>query len=140
MSKFAGLEIETEKPQRMVLLHPTSRQPLRDRDGKEAFIDLFSADSEQARRHNRAVQRRRLAMRNRVKITPEELEGEAIDLLSSLTTDWHLVTLAGEHIDIPFSLENARELYSEPKLAWIREQVDEFAADRGNFTQSSSQS
>lgn len=131
-TKFAGLEIPVDKPQKMVLVHPSTRQPLRDDKG-DAYIELHSSDSEVARKHNRAIQRRRLAQRGRGRITPEELEAEATELLAALTTGWHLVTLDGQSLDVPFSIENARELYAAPSLAWIREQVDEFASDRGNF-------
>lgn len=140
MSKFAGLEIEVDKPQRMTLVHPNTRQPLRDEEGNEAYVDLYSSDSEAARRHTRSIQRRRLNMRGRGTIAPEQLEAEAIELLAVLTTGWHLVSLAGKALDVPFSAENARELYASPSLAWVREQVDEFAADRANFTPSSSKS
>lgn len=138
MSKFAGLEIPVDQPQRMVLVHPITRQPLCDPEGRQAYLDIYSADSEAARRHNRAIQRKRLAMRGRGRITPEELEGEGVDLLAALTTGWHLVGVDGQAIDVPFSIETARELYASPALAWIREQVDEFAADRGNFAAASS--
>jgi len=138
--KFAGLEIEVEKPQRMPLLHPNTRQPLRTGKGEEAYVEVYSADSKVRREHDRAIQRRRLNMRGRGRITPEELEAEAVDLLAALTAGWKLVTLSGDALDVPFSAENARELYAAPALAWIREQVDEFAGDRGNFPQSSSKS
>ena len=115
-----------------------SRQPLRDAEGKEAFIAHYSADSEQARKYQRAVQRRRLAMRGRGKLTPEELEAEAVEFLSVLSTDWYLLALDGSPIDVPFSQENARDLYANPGAAWIREQLDESASDRGNFARASS--
>lgn len=136
-SKFAGLGIEVDKPQRMPLVHPNTRQPLRTKDGEEAFIEIYSADSEAARKHNRSIQRRRLNMRGRGRITPEELEAEGVELLAALTTGWRLVTLEGVELNVPYSQENARELYGASSLAWIREQVDEFAADRGNFQPSS---
>ncbi len=140
-SKFAGLEIQVERPVRMPLVHPSTRQPLRTKpDGKEAYIEIYSADSEAARKHNRAIQRRRLNMRGRGRITPEELEAEAVELLAALTTEWLLVDFEGKIIDVPFNAENARELYAAPSLSWIREQVDEFAGDRGNFPQASSKS
>lgn len=139
-SKFAGLEIAVDKPQRMTLHHPVTRQPLRDAKGAEAWIDLHSSDSKVARDHNREVQRRRLNMRGRGRISPEEIEAEAADLLAALTTGWRLLTLEGGTLDVPFSTENARELYASPALAWIREQVDEFASDRANFPQPSSPS
>lgn len=142
-SKFAGLELAVDKPQRLILLHPNTRQPLRDKDGGEAWIDLYSADSEVARRHNRAIQRRLLnvsARGQRIKRTPEEIEAEGVDLLAALTTGWRLVSMSGDPLDVPFNQENARELYAAPSMAWIREQVDEFAADRGNFSEASSPS
>src|SRR4029077_16440713 len=133
MNKFSGLELEVEAPFRLTLLHSVTRQPLRDGEGREAYIDHYSADSEIARKHQRAVQRRRLAMRGRLKITPEELEAEATEVLAALTAGWYLVDLQGNPIDLPFTQENARELYGNSAVGWLREQIDESAADRANF-------
>lgn len=138
MNKFSGLELEVETPFRLILVHPVTRQPMRDEDGNQAYIDHYSSDSEIARKHQRAIQRRRLAMRGRMKITPEEIEGEAIDVLAALTVGWHLVDLKGNMIDLPFSQDNARELYGNPAVSWLREQLDESTADRSNFSQASS--
>jgi hypothetical protein len=138
MNKFSGLELEVEKPFRKILLHPITQQPIRDTEGKEAYIDHYSADSEIARKHQRAVQRRRLAMRGRLKITPEELEAEATEVLAALTVGWYLVDFKGQAINTEFTHEHARELYSDPTITWLREQIDESAADRGNFSQGSS--
>jgi hypothetical protein len=140
MSKFAGLQLEVETPFRLVLIHPVTRQVLRDKDGNNAYIDHYSADSEIARKHQRAIQRRRLAMRGRMKITPEEIEAEAVDILAALTVGWHLVDLKGEVIDLKFTQEDARVLYSDPSISWLREQIDESTADRANFSQGSSSS
>lgn len=136
-SKFSGMALEVEKPSRMIVVHPVSRQPLRSADGVEAFIDLYSGDSDPARRHQRAVSRRRLAVRGRAKVTPEEIETEGVELLAAITAGWNLVGLDGASIDVPFSIENARELYADPAVAWLRDQVDEFASDRGNFSKPS---
>jgi hypothetical protein len=134
MSKFSGMALEVEKPQRMVLMHPVTNQPLRDEAGREACIDLYSADSQAALRHNRAVQRRHLNARGRVKLTPEELEANRVEFLAALTVGWHLVDLAGKHVAVDCNTENARDLYSNPALSWVRDQVDEFTGDRGNFS------
>ncbi len=136
-NEFAGLEIAVDALFKLVLVHPKTRQPLRDKDGKEAYIEHYSSDSEIARKHQRAIQRRRLAMRGRAKITPEELEAESVDILAALTASWYLVDLKGDKLDIPFSQETARRLYSSPAIPWIREQVDESTADRANFSQGS---
>jgi hypothetical protein len=137
MNKFSGLELEIETPFRLILLHPVTRQPLRDAEGKEAYIDHYSMDSEIARKHQRAVQRRRIAMR-RLKISPEELEAESTEALALLTVGWYLVDLKGNPIDLPFTSENARELYASPAVSWLREQLDESTADRANFSRGSS--
>jgi len=140
MSKFSGLELEVETPFRLVLVHPVTRQPMRNGEGEPAYIDHYSSDSEIARKHQRAIQRRRLAMRGRMKITPEEIEAEAVDVLAALTVGWHLIDLRGNVIDLPFSQDNARELYANPAASWLREQIDESTADRANFSQGSSSS
>jgi hypothetical protein len=140
MSEFSGLELEVETPFRLVLVHPITRQPMRDEQGNPAYIDHYSSDSEIARKHQRNIQRRRLAMRGRMKITPEELEAEAVDILAALTVDWHLVDLKGQVIDTKFTQENARKLYASPAVSWLREQLDESTADRANFSKGSSTS
>lgn len=136
-SALARLSLAVDKPARMPLLHYQTLQPLRDGTGKEAWIDLYSADSEIKRRHDRETQRRRLNTRNRVRITPEELEAEGTDLLVALTANWFLLDLDGFPIELPFTPENARRIYDQ--VRWIRDQVDEFCVDRGNFTPASLQ-
>jgi hypothetical protein len=138
MNKFSGLELEVETSFRRILLHPVTQQPLRDGEGREAYIDHYSRDSEITRKHERAINRRRLAMRGRLKITPEEIEAEATELLAALTAGWYLVDLTGNPIDLPFTPENARELYASPAVSWLREQLEESTADRANFSKGSS--
>jgi hypothetical protein len=132
MSKFAALAVKADAPSRMTVLHPATGEPLTDADGNPAWIDVHSTDSPVAQRHQRAAQNRRLQSRAR-KITAEELEAEGVDLLAVLTADWRLLALDGTPLDIPCNRANAAELYAEPAAAWIREQVNVFAADRGNF-------
>lgn len=133
MSKFAGLGLAVDEPKRMTLLHPVTRQPIRDGEGV-AYIDLHSSDSQIARKHNREIQQRRLNMRGRGRLSTHEIEAEGIDLLAALTVSWRLLTLDGQPIDVPCNEDNARDLYSAPELAWVKEQADEFAADRANFS------
>lgn len=142
MSKFAALQLEVDKPSRMEVLDPRTNQPYRAKDGsgRTAYVDVYSSDSNIARKHNMAIQRRRIAMRGRVKITPEELEAEAVELLVALTAGWLLIAPNGEVIDLPFTAENAREVYSDRSMLWLRNAVDEFSSDRANFSQASSTS
>lgn len=135
---MSALSLEVDKPQRMTLVHFNTRQPLRDDEGREAWIDVYSNDSQIARRHDREVLRRVYKMRGRGTLTPEETEANGTDLLVSLTAGWFLLAPSGAPIDLPFTPENARRLYTAPATKWIRDQVDEFSADRGNFTRHSS--
>ena len=138
MSKFAALALAVETPERMPVLHPVTKVPLVDGTGKEAHIALFSSDSPQAQEHLRSLSRKRIASKNRTVLTIEEVERGQIDGLVKLTAGWYLVGLDGMALDVPFSPENARELYAEPAMAWLREQVEQFAADRENFLKASS--
>jgi hypothetical protein len=138
MSKFAALELDTAKPGRMVILHPVSRQPLKDAEGNEAYVDIYSSDSEIARKYDRKVFRARLNMRGRGKVQPEQLEAEAVGRLAALSTGWHLLDLQGNAIDVPFSESNAEALYANSRVAWLREQLDEYTTDRENFSKVSS--
>ena len=131
-SKFSAFEIEVDKPGRLTLLDK-DRKPYRNGNGDVAWIELYSADSHIARKHQRAVTRKRLAMRGRGKVSPEELEAEDNDLLVALTAGWNLVLT-----DLPFSQENARELYLNENTPHIREQVQDFVNDRSNFSKASS--
>lgn len=138
MSKFEGLGLSTDTPSKMILVHPVTRQPLRDEDGNEGYIDLYSSDSDVARKYDREVTRRRLNQRGQIRLSPEELEAEGLDKLAALTAGWNLVALNGKKLDVPCNTQNARELYSIPSMTWIRDQVNEFAVDRANFAKASS--
>ena len=130
--------VPVEKPQRMPLLHPRTSEPLYDADGKAAYVDVFSTDSEIARQHERAMVARRLRMRRGQNITAAENAAEQTDLLVALTHDWYVVMPNGEPLGLDFTPDAARRIYDHPAGRWIRQQVDEFAADRANFMQDSS--
>lgn len=140
MSKFAALALEVDTPARMVIKHPVTGLPIRDSDGNEAWIDLYSSDSEAARKAQRTITNGRLAMRNRAAIDAARLEREGAEILAVLTVGWNLISLDGQPIDVPVSQANALELYLDRGLAWIREQADVFVGDRANFEKASSTS
>jgi hypothetical protein len=138
-SKFGGLGIPVDKPARMTLIHPTTNQPLRDSEGKEAYLDLYSTDSEVARRHFRAANRNRTTPQGRpVRTSPEADEAAAVETLVALTAGWYLVAPDGKPFDFPFNAQNAREVYAAAEMSWVRLQVNEFVTDLANFAQASS--
>ena len=133
MSKLAALALAVDKPQRVEILNPITREPMIDDEKRSAYIEVHSPDSEPARKAERKALDRRMAVRGRTKITSAELEAERIGYFAAITTGWHLVDFQGKAIDVEFSPETARELYSSGEFAWIRDQVDAFIGDRANF-------
>ena len=130
-----------DAPRKLELVD-TRLQPIRyeiqangeDPHFEPAWIELYSMDSGKARQYQNLVQRRRLEVNARgkmVKLTPEQLEAEAVDMLVALTANWHFRRRNGELI--PFSSENARALYASTGAQYIREQVDGFISERTNF-------
>ena len=139
-SKFAGLALAVEAASRLILIHPVTRQPLRNADtSEEAWIDLLSSSSGVGRAHDRAVSDRVIRMRGQ-RYTAEQAEADLVEKLAKLTQGWELVALDGAPLGVEFSAANARELYALPELAWLREQVVEFINDLGNFRPPASRS
>lgn len=133
MSKFGKMGVPVAKAERMFITHPITLEPLVDRDGKPAYVDVYSNDSERARAYNRKSAQRRLDMRGRAVVTAVMIETEQFGLLAELTAGWYLVDLAGDPVDLAFSTLAARELYSDPEMTWLKDQVDTFAGSRANF-------
>jgi hypothetical protein len=143
MGKITGLSIAVDKTARMFILHPFTNEPLfvKNADGtagEQAYIDIYSKDSQRARTYNRNATQKKLDMRGRATISALSLENENYGLLAELSTGWLLVDIeTGEKIDVPFTTLNAREIYSNPEATWLFEQVDAFAGARGNFSKPS---
>lgn len=138
-----GLGVAVEKAQRMTILHPKTNLPLVHKaTGEAAWIDLYSSDSEIARKHQRALTNERLSskrLRNAM-ISAEEIEANGNGTLAVVTHAWSLCTLDGDAIDdFPCTFDNAKALYSAPEMAWLRAQVDEFVSDIANFAKGSSE-
>lgn len=147
MSKFAGALLSVDKPGRLILLHPKTRAPYADLNGNVAFIDVYSGDSEVMTNLVRARTARRLEEKVRRVQTAAEIEAEQIEQAAILTAGWHLLALepveiegkmVHDAIDVEWSVENAKELFSSIGGALYYDQVSEFAGTRGNFCKASS--
>lgn len=132
MTSLDSLAVVADEPGKLILIHPTTNAPIRDKADTEAHILLLGIDSAEGQKQRREATTRALQRRNR-QMTAEELEAQAIDQLVALTKGWHLVAPNGDVIDFPFTPANARALYSDRKFAWIREQADAFIGDRSGF-------
>lgn len=135
MSKFAALAANVATPYRIELVDPITDQPIKDKKGNPAYIDILSTDSAAAREFDAG---------ERKKVTEKAIKGRSADLpdqfetniakAAKLTKAWHLVDpMSGEVIDVPCTAENAVELYSEPGMGWLFSQVWVGATDPANF-------
>ena len=66
---------------------------------------------------------------NKRKLSPEQAVEKACELLAALTIGWEGLEEDGK--PLKYSFAAAKDLYM--KHSWLREQVDVFVADRGNF-------
>jgi hypothetical protein len=134
-SQFAGLAANISEPFRMTIINPLSDDVLRDSEGQEAYVEFMSADSEAGRKIDRlqSLQAVRKLRSGRNLMDEEDLTEAQIDKLVALTVAWYLVDLDGRAIDVPYSVENARELWRAAELAWLRRQAWVFVNTAGNF-------
>ena len=97
-------------------------------------ITLASVDSDRYRQASLRIQNEQLKAleKGRNKASAERLAAGSLDLLVSVTVSWEGIAENGVPLDC--TPENVRRVYSE--LPFIREQVDDFFADRRNFFKS----
>jgi hypothetical protein len=130
---FEISEFETADVADMPVKNPKTGKPVMLPGGKlPVTIKLAGRDSEIYRKISRELANKRAeAVRNGAdaSLGDEDLENEALDLLSTLTLGWEGITANKE--PYPFSPENARKLYE--RLPWLREEVDRFVGNRANF-------
>lgn len=105
----------------MVLRHPATGEDL------DITIKLLGKDSAEYRKAVSKVGNSRINQRK--KVTVEQTQQDALDLLVAVTVGWAGMTENGEELE--FSPENAKRVYRD--YPWIKEQADEFVHDRANF-------
>lgn len=127
MTDLAKLDVSAaaEEGAELELLHPVTGKGLGGR------IRVVGADSDRYRSAVRSVSSKRVHKRRRAPLTPEEVEEEGLDILVKATLEWRDIVVDGE--TLVFTKDNVRNLYR--RFPWIREQVDGFISDRGNFLQ-----
>ena len=91
-------------------------------------ITLLGTDSKAYQKQVRKNNDRRLRKR-KMKLTAAELETENIELLAVITKGWDGMVENKQPVE--FTVQNVRRIYRD--YLWIKEQVDEFCGDRGNF-------
>lgn len=115
---------KSEEGEILTILHPVSFE--------ETDIKIKLAGMDSARYRNKVKQiAEKEKVRKKTNIDFDGIEKRGAEILAACTIDWKGIQRGGD--TIPFSYENAVELYSDPNLRWLREQVDEFIANRANF-------
>jgi hypothetical protein len=104
--------------------------PLINEDGSRMTITVLGADSDAAVKARNANVNRHLAKGARAKITAESNLADGASFLAKLTVGWN-ITMGGSKPT--FGQDEAQKLYLNPRLAFIREQVDAAIAERTNF-------
>lgn len=123
----------------MIVQHPVDRTALLDANKNPVTIDLLGRDSdtfvagENAAR-NRAVEQ----ITAGAKFSAAAADEEAAGSLARATTGWSGIPqgwIDGTEDETPakFSFENAKKLYLNRGVRWLRDQADKFIGDRANF-------
>lgn len=107
------------------ILHPATGESL------GVKIQVMSPDCNEYRKIALQQQNENIKFirKNRGKTTAERMNEEAINLAVAITVGWNGLEENGQ--PIPFTSENVHRVYTQ--FPFIREQVDEFVADRRNF-------
>lgn len=115
----------------MTVMNPEGTAPLTNVEGEQIKIKVVGPDSSQYRkRFHQSVNSRLVNSKFKVG-TSEKMEEDATELLVACTVGWS--GFRDKNEVFLYSPDNARVLYSKRPLAFIREQVDKFIADRTNF-------
>lgn len=128
-----ALAIDVTQTVKVSLLNPKTRQPIRDVDGNESYIELVSLDSPEVLAVQKAAINKRLKMRGRATVTADEIEAERAETLIAATKTWNLISLDGKPLNVELTPVTARTVYTDARFAWIREQVNEALDDRATF-------
>jgi hypothetical protein len=137
MNDLSDLDMSgrTEVPQKMVLLHPQTFEPIIGEDGQEMYLMLVGEDSQSFIRIEKS--QRDAAIRRqgqnggrsgRLHITADQIDAEAKSRIVACTKDWHIF-LDGEWT--AFSEENVRAFYTRFPY-WYRSATS-FIAEQQNF-------
>lgn len=133
---FASLAARVDEGFKVRLINPATGKTIKDKDGKEAFIEVLSGDSAAAEAFDRERQKKAndAAAMSLLSGTQEDDEvPETVAKVAALTKSWHLVDLSGEVIDVPCTRENALMLYNGRETKWIYRQVMPQAGTIANF-------
>ena len=119
----------------MPLRSPVDGTILHDEEsGNPVGITLLGEDSQDFQAYQHKIVNRRLreqSGKGKTKLTAEELEAEAVELLIRVTRSFHYIVVDG--VKYESNARDYRRLYTNRGLRWIREQVDTWVVERENY-------
>lgn len=122
------LEAAADQGATLQLRHPVTEEVLTQDDGTPITITVLGSESKKFQRAMDAFERSRSG-RKQKPMARAERQRAAAAMLAEVTVGWQGIIWDGE--ELPCTKENAKMLYFE--RPFIREQVDEFVGDMGNF-------
>jgi hypothetical protein len=156
---LSALAVDLRSTSRMPIILPGDVDPLTDNTGgadekgnllpgKEAYIEFLPWDSEENRaldrkKHVEGVRkgfRQRSAADLRKEAEDEDPVEEQVERLVTLATGWHLVGPDRAVINVPFTKENARKLFSDAGFGWLRRRAYSYVVNERNFMPASPKS
>lgn len=146
MSKFGSLGVVTDQPVKMPIVLPGDVDPLVDQDGREAYIAFLPWDSDEGRKFDAAQQRdvvrKGFRQKSRAELLADAENADAVKeqaaRLTALAAGWHLVDANGAALNLPFTPENAFELFTAAEMGWLRRAAWVFVVNEANFMRRSS--
>lgn len=131
ISNVAGVAVE--ETSEMNLLHPVTGIEMYDPDlGEDEGKVVFTLVGPSNPKHRKAVEvlNKAKAKRGKREPTLAEAREESLNFLVALSVSVTNMEYKGQKID---SQEVFKELYSDEKLSWVRDQVSEFLSNSTNF-------
>lgn len=113
----------------MPLRHPATDEPLTMSDGAAMWIRVASNDSTEFKQLQSRYRNETLRNPNK-KLTAEKEDARMTEFLVVCTKDW---LIEGKNGKVKFTPDAARELYTDPKKPWIRNQVTVAVFNDVNF-------
>jgi hypothetical protein len=116
----------------MEIIHPANRAPVKGDNGQPLTITLLGRSSDVFQAMSRRIMQERVAKSGRgINLTQDDIERENVELLTACTVRWTEFSIDGT--PFPWTPDNARRLWSDPRWRWLSEAAFKFIHDDGNF-------
>lgn len=131
---FSKLATKVEGHVALQLRHPDTGTLLTN-DDKPINVFVRSPDHAEVKKVDKRIAQKRIEAvqnnRNKMRLDVDELEAEAVEKLISHIAGWEGIFMGED--EFKYTPENVKFMLTDPSFAWVREQVDTFAGERGNF-------